>query len=293
MGGKIITITGSFLLSRTPTGCVFHALLFSSSSPSFFCFGPLLSPVWKYTGNICHNGTFHTSFAQWGFECSGERYSRGDRIVVHHHVSKTLSQIRPLTGASLRSAGSDGAQASLHFATLKLLHGRPAITALTNGWTESYWPPLRRWCIGCLVVGGWREASKAVSYLQEEVECRWEVRGKAFGGLVHHCDRVKTAVSHYFPLEIPFYIIMRSRHILSTLWVAECREKQTHGEHSTCCPLLLFDHVLLCRLPIFDSIFFLALISCISLVFFPWYNTDVFPLPYININSETTNGLMF
>lgn len=80
---------------------------------------------------------------------------------------QTLSQIRLLTCTSLGSAGSDGAQGDC--VTLKLLHRRPAIIVLMNGWTSGYWSPFRLWCMECLVVGVGTWGSKAVLYLQAEV----------------------------------------------------------------------------------------------------------------------------
>lgn len=91
---------------------------------------------------------------------------------------QTLSQIRLLTCTSLSSAGSDRAQAGLHCATLKLLHGRPAIMLLMNGWTSGYWTPLRLWCMGCLVLGGWHEAAKLFHIYKPRFECGWEVWGR-------------------------------------------------------------------------------------------------------------------
>lgn len=65
-GGKIITIATSFLFSWTAAGCVFHGLLFSSSSPSFFCPSLLFSPLWKYTGNFFPHRDFSHNFCSLG-----------------------------------------------------------------------------------------------------------------------------------------------------------------------------------------------------------------------------------
>lgn len=66
--------------------------------------------------------------------------------------------------------------------------------------------------------------TEAVSYLQRvEMGGSW----KAFGGLQHLSDGVKTPVSHYAPLQILSYVLMRSRSPLSPPQAAQWWEKQT------------------------------------------------------------------
>lgn len=119
-----------------------------------------------------------------------------------------LSQIKLLTCTSLSSAGSDGAQADR--VTLKLLHRRPAIMVLMNGWTSGYWSPFRVWCIECLGVGGGCEAAKLFCIYKLRSECSWGL-GKVLGDLGHQSDRVKSTVK----LLSKSYIVMRSKSLLS------------------------------------------------------------------------------
>ena len=184
----------------------FHELLqdvsfmprcFSSSSPSFFCVlsSPLTSakihrkllPQWDF---FTHLLLIRDLNAHW------RRTPPGSWLYFTTH-KQTLSQIRLLTCASL---GSTWQQAGLRCAALKRLHGRPAIAVLMNGWTSGYWPPLRLWCMECLVLGRLTWGWKAVLYLRVEVWAWLGGSGRAFGGLERHSDRVKTAVSHYAPL---------------------------------------------------------------------------------------------
>lgn len=173
---------------------------FSSSSPSFFCVRPLLSPVWKYTGNFYHNGTFSHIFCSLGiWMLTGGVLLRGADCILPH-INKHFHKSDSWRALRSDRPGSDRAQAGLRCAALKRLHGRPAIAVLMNGWTSGYWPPLRLWCMECLVLGRLMWGRKAVSYLRVEVWAWLGGSGKAFGGLECHSDRVKTAVSHYAPL---------------------------------------------------------------------------------------------
>lgn len=102
----------------------------------------------------------------------------GELTVYLTTYKQTLSQIRLLTCTSLSSPGSDRLGASLHCATLKLLHGRPATMVLMNGWTSGYWPPFRLWCIECLVLESWCEAAKLFLIYEPRFECGWVVQGR-------------------------------------------------------------------------------------------------------------------
>ncbi len=92
---------------------------------------------------------------------------------------QTLSQIKLLSCTSLSSAGSDRAQADLHSATLKLLHGRPAIVVW---WMDGYQPVGLH--SGSDVWSAWyREAAKLFCIYKSRFEVWLEVWGRLLSGL--------------------------------------------------------------------------------------------------------------